>query len=532
MRLHHVPLFLVAMAVGGGTAATLAHAATRDRDRDGLPDLWEKRYQLSTTKRSAAQDPDRDRLNNLREYKLKLNPRKADTDGDGVKDGVEVAAGSNPRSKSSVPPPKVVVPAPPPPTPLSGQLSPAPVKSPTPTASAAPTPTPTPTPTETSTPTPTPTETATPLPDDCDAAATPADLGEKLAAAGDAQTICLASGDYGLFRGARRDSPVTLRAEKGVTATMDLSLNGVSNIVLDGLTLSGGTLSGSTNNVTIRNSAFTGSTTIDGLVDANVLFDHDTFNDISVPEAGTPARLHLNYDSAAPSGVTIANSLFSGGDSDGVQSGVGVTIVNNEFRDILGTGGSNHTDAIQLIGAPNSVVRGNYIHNSESGIVAYDGLAHALIEDNVIDLTQATARRPWAIELYSDVGSVVRHNTLKAGACDYALPCGTIDLNRKDGSPAGYETQVYDNVAAWILAENGSTLMPPHHNLVTLDWQDEDVPGSPTFAGGPDPVSYEGFFLAADSPGKDAASDGKDIGIRPRGAGFGGAFTWRPFRQG
>ena len=63
------------------------------------------------------------------------------------------------------------------------------------------------------------------------------------------------------------------------------------------------------------------------------------------------------------------------------------------------------------------------------------------------------------------------------------------------GSPAGYETQVYDNVAAWILAENGSTLMPPHHNLVTRDWQDEDVPGSPVFAGGADPVSYEGFFL-------------------------------------
>jgi hypothetical protein len=322
---------------------------------------------------------------------------------------------------------------------------------------------------------------------------------------------------------------VTLLAQKGVTAQMELSLAGVSNIVLDGLTLSGGSISGATKNVTIRNSTFVGSTTIDGLVDANVLFDHDTFNNISVPEAGTPARLHLNYDSLAPSGVTIANSLFAGGDSDGIQSGVGVTIVDNEFRDILSTGGSNHTDAIQLIGARNAVVRGNYIHNSESGIVAYDGLDHALIEDNAIDLTQVTARRPWAIELYSDVGSVVRHNTLKAGDCDYGLPCGTLDINRKDGSPAGYETQVYDNVAAWILAENGSTLAPPHHNLVTADWQEEDVPGSPSFAGGPDPVSYEGFYLAADSAGKNAASDGKDIGIRPRGAAFGMSFSWRPF---
>jgi len=350
-----------------------------------------------------------------------------------------------------------------------------------------------------------------------------------VAAAGDGQTVCLASGDYGLFRGLRRDSPVTLLAPKGVTALMELSLAGASNIVLDGLTLSGGSISGTTTNVTIRNSTFVGSTTIDGLVNANVLFDHDTFNNIDVPEAGTPARLHLNYDSPLPSGVTIANSLFSGGDSDGVQSGVGVTIVDNEFRDILGKGGANHTDAIQLIGAPNSVVRGNYIHNSESGIVAYDGLEHALIENNVIDLTQPSAGRPWAIELYSDVGSVVRDNTLKTADCDYGLPCGTIDLNCKEGSTPGYETQVYDNVAAWILAENGSTLMPPHHNLVTRDWQDEDVPGSPSFAGGPDPATFEGFYLAADSPGKNAASDGKDIGVRPRGAAFGVSFNWRPF---
>jgi hypothetical protein len=87
MRLPLVPLLLATVVAGGGVASAIADAATRDRDRDGLPDAWEKRYQLSTSKRSGTQDPDRDKLNNLREYKLKLNPRKADTDGDGFKDG-------------------------------------------------------------------------------------------------------------------------------------------------------------------------------------------------------------------------------------------------------------------------------------------------------------------------------------------------------------------------------------------------------------------------------------------------------------
>ena len=74
------------------------------------------------------------------------------------------------------------------------------------------------------------------------------------------------------------------------------------------------------------------------------------------------------------------------------------------------------TDPIQLIGAPNSLVRGNYIHNASDGIVAYDSLDHATITDNVIDLVSGR----WGIELYADNGSVVSHNTLVYGTgCEY-----------------------------------------------------------------------------------------------------------------
>src|SRR3954452_4195280 len=90
-----IALPLVAM----GTSAD----APRDRDRDGLPDRWERAHRLSTSKKSANGDPDRDGLRNRREFRLRTNPRKKDTDGDGYGDQAEVRAGTYPRSRRSHP---------------------------------------------------------------------------------------------------------------------------------------------------------------------------------------------------------------------------------------------------------------------------------------------------------------------------------------------------------------------------------------------------------------------------------------------
>ena len=93
-----LPIVIFACLCGAVTAS-----ASGDRDGDGLPDRWEKRYHLSPGKPSGKADPDRDHLSNRREYRLRTNPRNRDTDGDGSNDRIEVPNGPNPRAHSSHP---------------------------------------------------------------------------------------------------------------------------------------------------------------------------------------------------------------------------------------------------------------------------------------------------------------------------------------------------------------------------------------------------------------------------------------------
>lgn len=84
---------------------TAAFSVWRDSDNDGMPDVWETINGLSINSAADATfDNDSDGLSNLREYLASTNPNDADSDDDLAKDGVEVQAGSDPLLASSKPP--------------------------------------------------------------------------------------------------------------------------------------------------------------------------------------------------------------------------------------------------------------------------------------------------------------------------------------------------------------------------------------------------------------------------------------------
>ena len=77
----------ILLAVGLAALMFPAGALARDRNHDGIPDRWEARHHLSTTRNVAHRDPDRDGLDNRAEFRDQTDPRDADTDDDGIRDG-------------------------------------------------------------------------------------------------------------------------------------------------------------------------------------------------------------------------------------------------------------------------------------------------------------------------------------------------------------------------------------------------------------------------------------------------------------
>lgn len=73
--------------------ATAAQAARGDRNRDGIPDRWAKRFKLSNKVKQTNRDPERDYVRNLCEYQAGLNPNRKDSDRDGVRDADEDSDG-------------------------------------------------------------------------------------------------------------------------------------------------------------------------------------------------------------------------------------------------------------------------------------------------------------------------------------------------------------------------------------------------------------------------------------------------------
>ena len=302
---------------------------------------------------------------------------------------------------------------------------------------------------------------------DSERRATPASFAEAFSDARGGDTIVLASGDYGTFKGGRKSSTVTIRSAPGARVRMELQLHGASHLRLQGLTIAGADISGDTHDVTVARSRFTGSADVDAteMAGADILFDRDVFSGINVCSTCHEGRLtvHARREGNRPVGVTVRNSLFNGGgNSDGIQvGGYGVRILHNEFTGIHQID-DTHTDAIQLYGQSHTVVRGNYIHDAASGIMAPDGTNHEIIENNVI----RTDGSPRSITMGSDVGSIVRCNTLPTGSCWYHQRCGTLFVGSGNSGAPSRDTIVEDNLLGGLSIGEGSRLAVKRGNLI------------------------------------------------------------------
>lgn len=74
------PRLLTLLALTAVAAVPASPALAKDRD--GMPDRWEKRHRLNVRINDAARDKDRDGLTNYGEYRSHTNPRKKDSDRD------------------------------------------------------------------------------------------------------------------------------------------------------------------------------------------------------------------------------------------------------------------------------------------------------------------------------------------------------------------------------------------------------------------------------------------------------------------
>jgi hypothetical protein len=81
---------LALLVVPSSAMAKKRHDRSHDRNHDGIPDKWEKKFGISTTKKGQGKaDPDKDGLTNRFEWRARTNPKSADTNGNGVGDANE-----------------------------------------------------------------------------------------------------------------------------------------------------------------------------------------------------------------------------------------------------------------------------------------------------------------------------------------------------------------------------------------------------------------------------------------------------------
>ena len=227
------------------------------------------------------------------------------------------------------------------------------------------------------------------------------------------QTICLATGDYGMWAGT--DKAVTIKAAPGATPMMKLTLGpGASGFTLEGITGLGGMISNGASDITIRNSKFATQLDIEGAV-RHIVIDHNDFTyPVKSEASGVNSKILLDTTGSSPgSAVTVEYNDIANGDLDGIHiaGGSGQMILDNRIENLLRPRREPHRQH-PVRGRLSDHRPGNYLYEAQhcptQGITSFDGgTVGVVIEDNVVDIP-----RDWGIELYSDKDSIVRHNTV------------------------------------------------------------------------------------------------------------------------
>jgi hypothetical protein len=344
-------------------------------------------------------------------------------------------------------------------------------------------------------------------------------VASAVSSAASGAVICLNSGSYGsvnLFD-MGRSGFVTVRSASGTGASISPQVGNSDFIEFQSLTITGTLVNNCSTHVHFLDSTFT-----QGLLVTNngfscpagsqdIVVDNSTFNNIG--QATYEGRLNF----VGVDGGTIRNSTFSGiggQASDGIQFLGGTKnslISGNHFTGIKESlCGSVHCDAVQFYGAgANNTIDGNYFEQGDTFIMAPDGTSTTTVTDNVFDGSGMSYVDK--IQFGSAGSAVFRHNTVRDVRTSF---------DSKTGSPASTNLVAKDNImvgSSSFKTTNGSGCSGCTISNNVFDDSGSatgsgNLIGTPSFTGGASPTSYGGYKLASGSVGKNAATDGNDMG--------------------
>lgn len=325
----------------------------------------------------------------------------------------------------------------------------------------------------------------------CDLNATTANFSSQYAALAGGQTLCLASGNYAAFTGSNKSSMVTVRAADGATVNF-----------------AGADIPSTTRNLTIKGVNYTGQTTIlpPSGTPMNMVMDGVTFANIDrcggcdegrlvIKNGGTNGVQHSN-------GVRIINSTFGpNGCSDGIQDSSNGTEIGpgNVFVGITQSCPDTvaHVDALQPYGESASDIHGNWFHDNDQSIQSPDGPNNNIsIKNNVFQNNAAPT--PCVHAGHYTGASIIEHNVcLQVGQtdADFRLYGGNEGVNSNG-------LTCRNNIGN--CSNEGCTAC-----TITTN-QNANVTTFVNFLGA---SSRCDFKLAPASVGRNAATDGTDIGL-------------------